>query len=107
MRSWENKRRPDDIARQVFHSSFISGRDAVATEDVEARMSPCGEHPDHHFRYLSLGKKHPEHLVPEDGLQLFQLQGWGDAEHAAVTIETAVRHQDVAVGIEEPTSRIP
>ena len=41
-----------------------------------------------------------ENIVPEKGLQLFQLQGWGDAEHAAVTIETAVRHQDVAVGIE-------
>jgi hypothetical protein len=31
------KRRPDDIARQVFHSSFISGRDAVSAEDVK----PC------------------------------------------------------------------
>ena len=29
----------------------------------------------------------------------FSLQGWGDAEHAPVTIETAVRHEDVAVGI--------
>ena len=37
--------------------------------------------------------------MPKDGLQLFQLQGRGDAEHAAVTIETAVRHQDVGVGI--------
>jgi len=31
------------------------------------------------------------------GLQLFQLQGRGDAEHALVAIETAVRHEDVAV----------
>jgi hypothetical protein len=35
----------------------------------------------------------------EDYLQLFQLQGRGDAEHAAVTIKTAVSHQDVAVRI--------
>jgi hypothetical protein len=33
--------------------------------------------------------------VPEDGLQFFQLQRWGDAEHAFVAIETAVRHEDV------------
>jgi len=38
--------------------------------------------------------------MPEDGLQLFQLQGRSDAEHAAITIKTAVRHQDVTVGIE-------
>ena len=36
----------------------------------------------------------------EDGLQLFQLQGWGDAEHAAITIKTAVGHQNVTVWIE-------
>ena len=38
--------------------------------------------------------------MSENGLQLFQLQGRGDAEHAAVTIKTAVGHQDVAVWIE-------
>ena len=38
--------------------------------------------------------------MPEEGFQLFQLQGRGDAEHAAVTVKTAVRHQDVAVRIE-------
>jgi hypothetical protein len=37
--------------------------------------------------------------VWEDGLQLFQLQGRGDTEHALVTVETAVRHQNVGVGI--------
>ena len=36
----------------------------------------------------------------EDGLQLFQLQGWSDAEHAAIAIKTAVGHQDMGVGIE-------
>ena len=63
-------------------------------------MFPCREHPDHLLRNLPLVQEHPEHLVPEDGLQLFQLQWRGDAEHAAITIETAVGHQDVAVGME-------
>ncbi|MFH1147229.1 MAG: hypothetical protein V1736_05930 [Pseudomonadota bacterium] len=35
----------------------------------------------------------------EDGFQLVQIKGRGDAEHA-VAIETSVRHEDVAVGIE-------
>ena len=46
--------------------------------------------------------------MPEEGLQLFQLQGRGDAEHALFAIdavlslpkETAVRHRNVTVGIE-------
>ena len=63
-------------------------------------MFPCGKHPDHFFRNLSLGKKHPEHLMLEDGLQLFQFQRRRDTEHAVITIETPVRHQDVTVGIE-------
>jgi hypothetical protein len=61
--------------RQIFHSRFIVGRDTVAAEDVEARMFSCGEHPDHFRCSLPLGKKHPEHLVLEDGLQLFQFKG--------------------------------
>ena len=36
----------------------------------------------------------------EDGLQLFQFQRRGDAEHALVAIETPVRQKDVTVGIE-------
>ena len=36
----------------------------------------------------------------EDGLQLFKLQRRRDTEHAAIAIETPVRHQDMAVGIE-------
>ena len=35
----------------------------------------------------------------EDGLRLFQLQGRSDAEYALVAVETAVRHQNVTVGI--------
>ena len=63
-------------------------------------MPPCGEHGDHLLHDFSLVREHPEHLVPEDGLQLFQLQWRGDAEHAAITIKTAVGHQNVAVWIE-------
>jgi len=100
--------RPDDVTRQIFHGRIISGRYAVAAEDpvsstgqaVEAGMPPCCEHGDHLLRDLSLVQEHLEHLVLEDCLQLFQLQGRGDAEHAAVTIKTAVSHQDVAVRIE-------
>lgn len=38
--------------------------------------------------------------MPEDGLQLFQLQERGDAEHASAAIETSVGDEDVAVRIE-------
>jgi hypothetical protein len=38
--------------------------------------------------------------MSEDGLQLFQLQRRGDAEHASFSIEAAVRDEDVAVRIE-------
>ena len=48
---------------------------------------------------LPLVQKHPEYLVPEDGLQLLEFKGWRDAEHAAITIETAVRHENVGVRI--------
>jgi hypothetical protein len=36
--------------------------------------------------------------------ELFQLQGRGDPEHAVVAVETAVRHQDVAVSKGRPRS---
>ena len=66
-------------------------------------MPPCREHGDHLLRDLSFVQKHPEHLVPENGLQLFQLQRRGDAEHTFVAIdavlslpkETAVRDEGV------------
>ena len=100
--------RPDDVTRQIFHSRIISGRYTVAAEDpvsstgqaVKPGMFPCREHPRHLLRDLPLVQEHPEYLMPEEGLQLFQLQGWGDAEHALVAIETAVRHQNVTVRIE-------
>ena len=61
---------------------------------------PSRDHLNHLLRDLAFVQEHPENLVPEYRLQLFQFQGRGDAEHPAITIETAVRHEDVAVGIE-------
>ena len=84
----------------MLQRCFFSRQDAFSTEDMEAGVAPCREHGDHLLRDLSLVQKHPEHLVPEDGPQFFQLQGRGDAEHALVAVETAVRHEDVGVRIE-------
>ena len=92
--------RPDDIAGQVFHGRIVIRRNPVSAEDVEAGMPPCGEHVDHLCGDLSPGKEHFEHLVPEDALQLFQFKRRGDAEHAPAAVETAIRHEDVAVRIE-------
>lgn len=39
---------------------------------------------------FSFAPEYFEHLVLEDGFQLFQLQGQGDVEHAFVAIERAV-----------------
>jgi len=100
LHTFQREGRPDDVTRQIFHGRIISRRDAVAAEDVESGMPPCGEHGDQLLRDLPLVQEHPEYLVPEDGLQLLEFKGWRDAEHAAITIETAVRHEDVAVGIE-------
>lgn len=84
----------------MLHGRIIFWRDTVAAKDVEPRMLPSGEHPHQLPGNLTLGKKHPEYLVPEDGLQLFQLKRRGDAEHVPAAVETAIRHEDVAVGIE-------
>ena len=91
--------RPDDVASQVLHGRIVVRGYPVAAEDMEAGMPPCGEHVDHLCRDLPLGKEHPEHLVPEDALQLFQFQRRRDAEHAPAAVETAVRHEDVGVRI--------
>jgi len=39
-------------------------------------MPPCREHGDHLLRDFSLVLEHPQNLVPEFGLQLFQFKGW-------------------------------
>jgi len=86
--------RPDDVTRQIFHGRIISGRYAVAAEDVEAGMPPCCEHGDHLLHDLSFAQERPDRLMPEDGLQLFQLQGRGDAEHP-IAIKAAVRDENM------------
>ena len=63
-------------------------------------MFPRGQHFDHLCRDLALVQKHPEYLVPEDGFELFEFQGRGDAEHSVFTIEAAVCYKNMAVGIE-------
>ena len=49
----------------------------VAAEDMKAGVTPFREHGNHFSGNLPFGEEHPEHLVPEEGLQLFQLQGRG------------------------------
>ena len=44
-------------------------------------------------------KEHLEHLVPEDGLQLLELQRRRDTKHTSISVKTSVRQKDVAVGI--------
>jgi hypothetical protein len=45
------------------------------------------------------GQGHLKNLVPEDRLQLFQVQGRSDPEHA-LPVKASVCHQDMAVRIE-------
>jgi len=47
----------------------------------------------------SPAKRGIEDLVPEDRLQLFQVQGRSDPEHAP-PVKASVRYQDMEVGIE-------
>ena len=56
---------------------IINRNDVVAAEDMKAGVTPFREHGNHFLGNLPFGEEHPEHLVPEDGLQLFQLQGRG------------------------------
>ena len=93
----------------LLHASFydascldviIPGVFRVAAEDVKPRMLPSGEHPHHLLRYLPLIQQHPEHLVPDDGLQLFEFQGRRNAEHALFTIKASICYENVGAGIE-------
>ena len=63
-------------------------------------MPPFVEHPHHLFRDLAFFQKHPENLVPENGLQLFEFQRRRDSEHPFVAVKTSVRQKYVAVRIE-------
>ncbi len=62
-------------------------------------MTPVGKHGDQVFCNSPPGQEHLEDLVPEDHLQLFQVQRRSDPEHAP-PVEASVRYQDMAVGIE-------
>jgi len=63
-------------------------------------MPPCVEHPDHLFGDLALLQEHPEDLMLENGLQLFEFQRWRDPEHPLDAVKTSICQKDVAVRIE-------
>ena len=94
------------MVRQAHHDRSLvlrlpcACRRAVAAEDIESGMFPCGKHPDHFFRNLAFFQEHPEYLVTENGFQLFKLQRRRDTEHPLVAMETPVRQKDVTVWIE-------
>ena len=89
----------NDIATEVLHGCLIFRRDAITAEDLESGMTPVGEHGDQVSCDSPFGQKHLEDPVPENRLQLFQVQRRSDPEHA-LPIEASVRHQDMAVGLE-------
>ena len=62
-------------------------------------MTPVGKHGDQAFGNSPFGQKHLEDLVPEDRLQLFQVQE-GATRNMPLPVKASVRHQDMAVGIE-------
>jgi hypothetical protein len=82
----------------VFHGFFTPAKYTLTAEDLESGMAPVGEHSDQVFCNPPFGQKHLEDLVPEDRLQLFQLQGRSHSEHTP-PVKTSVRHKDMAVGI--------
>ena len=57
------------------------------------------KHGDQVFGNSPFAQEHLEDFVPEDRLQLFQVQGRGDPEHAP-SVEASVRHRDMAVRVE-------
>lgn len=75
------------VASVIAHRLFAFIRNVAMTIASESFL-----------RDFPFCKKHPEHIVPEDGFQLFQLQKWGDAKHALVFVETAVRHEEMVNG---------
>jgi len=62
-------------------------------------MPPVRKHSDHCPAHLTLCQKHHEYLVLKYCLQLFQLQWWGGAKHAAAA-KAAIRHQDTTGRVE-------
>ena len=69
-------------------------------------MPPGHQHVDQVLGDFSLGKEHPEDLVAEDRLQVFELECRCNSEHA-ITVKTAIRAKNVAVGIKPVKTIFP
>jgi hypothetical protein len=90
----------NDIAAEVLHSRLIFRRDAITAEDLESGMTPVGKHGDQVSGNSPFGQEHLEDPVPEDRLQLFQVQrrsrqrvdGEPDAVNPALMYDTT--HED-------------
>jgi hypothetical protein len=78
---------------------LILGKYPLTAENLESGMTPVGEHGNQVSGNSPFGQKHLENLVPEDRLQLFQVQGRSNPKHAS-PVKASVRYQDMAVGIE-------
>lgn len=70
----------NDIAPEVLHGCLIFRRDAITAEDLESGMTPVGKHGDQLSGNSPLGQEHLEDLMPENRLQLFQVQRRSDPE---------------------------
>ena len=90
---------PDYVPGQVFHGGLIPWKYTLIAEDPESGMSPVGKHGDQVLGNPPFGQEHFEDLVPQDGLELFQVQRRSNPEHAPL-IEASVRYQDITMGIE-------
>ncbi len=62
-------------------------------------MTPVEKNGDQVLGNSPFGQEHLKNLVPEDRLQLFQVQGRSNPEHTPA-VKASVRHQDMEVGIE-------
>jgi hypothetical protein len=84
---------------RVFMAVSSRGKYSMTAENLESGMTPLGKHGDRVSGNSPFGQKHLEDPVPEDRLQLFQVQMRSDPEHA-FPVEASIRHQAMAVGIE-------
>ena len=94
--SFLGERGADDVSGQVFHGPFISGLNSGSAEHVETRMSPLHEYIHQVIGDLAFGKEQREDLVPEDRLQMFQLEQRRRMEYS-VSIKTSVGAQHMQV----------
>jgi len=61
-------------------------------------MRPGHQHRDEIRGDFTFGNEHFENLVLEDGLQILELE-WGRNSEHALAVKTAVRAENVAVGV--------